>query len=119
MTETTFRVLVIEDEVVNAIFLQYLLEELGYVVIFAGGLDEGLNAADEAEFDFALLDINLGLDVESFPIAERLRSRGVPFAFITAYEPGVANDRFPGIPVLRKPVETGELRRLIDAALCR
>jgi len=67
--------------------------------------------------DAAILDINLG-DQTSFPIADELAERSIPFLFASGYgEQARLPDQFADIPVLRKPYAAGmiaeELSRLI------
>lgn len=50
----------------------------------------------------ALLDVNLR-GHQSFPIAEVLRRRGIPFMFASGYGPEATQARFPGVTNLRKP----------------
>lgn len=79
-------IFVVEDEFFIALLLEEVLEDLGCRVSYmAGHLPEGMEIARQHDFDFALLDINLGGGDFSFPIAEELESRGLPFAFISSY----------------------------------
>ena len=53
------RALVVEDEIMVAMYVEDLLTDLGYEVAgMATALDEALGLAREGEFDFAVLDIN-------------------------------------------------------------
>jgi DNA-binding NarL/FixJ family response regulator len=56
-------VLLIEDEALIRMMLVELIEEAGHsVVAEAGNVTKGAALATEAEFDLAILDINLGGD---------------------------------------------------------
>src|SRR6201995_5739888 len=80
-----FRVLVIEDEMTIALSIEDMLIELGHEVIdLAMRLPQGLALAKGAEFDLAILDVNLDGRM-SFPIADVLNDRGVPYLFVTGY----------------------------------
>ncbi len=108
------RVLVVEDEAMLAFMLEDLLAEMGCVVSHvAGRLQEGLSIAREAEIDFALLDVNLGDADRSFAIADELDRRGIPFAFVTGYGRRGLEGRFPGAPVVNKPVRISDLHSLV------
>jgi DNA-binding response OmpR family regulator len=104
---TGLRVLIVEDMWLVADDLAATLEDWGVEVVGpAGKLEEGLLHAQDAPLDGALLDVNLGGDVTSVPIAAALRDRGVPFVFLSGYDslaalPGEFADR----PKLSKPVE--------------
>ena len=47
-------------------------------------LQPALTAAETGDFDFAILDINLA-GQQSFPVADCLRRRGIPFIFASGY----------------------------------
>ena len=77
------RVLVIEDEALIAMLLEDQLAELGCEIAgVAARFDDALEKATALAFDVAILDVNLS-GKESFPIAEALRARGMPFVFAT------------------------------------
>ncbi|MXP45328.1 response regulator [Allopontixanthobacter sediminis] len=106
-------VLIIEDEALIAMELEMAVENAGASIVGPiGRLDEGVKAAQERVVDVALLDIDLG-GQESFPIADILIERGVPFVFHTGH--GQRHEiakLYPEILVCTKP--TG-LPCLIDA----
>ena len=59
-TTTPRRVLVVEDEVMIAMLLEDMLADLGHEVVGpATRLEDGLELASSAEFDLAVLDVNL------------------------------------------------------------
>lgn len=105
------RILVVEDEPLLAMLLEDVLGEQGAVVVGpAFNLAQGLALAERVELDGAILDINLG-GQESFPIADVLDARSVPFLFATAY----AHKGHPyadSAPLLPKPYD---LRAVLDA----
>ncbi len=77
--------LVVEDEALIALNLCDIIEDLGgRVAARVGRLEEGLELARTHAIDLAFLDINLG-GPRSFPIADILRQRGIPFVFTTGY----------------------------------
>jgi CheY-like chemotaxis protein len=79
------RALVVEDEIMVAMYVEDLLTDLGYeVAAIATGFEQALPLARDGSFDFAVLDINLAGRL-SFPIADVLRERGIPFVFASGY----------------------------------
>src|SRR5215831_6583708 len=79
------RILVVEDELMIRMLLEDMLGELGYTVTAeAGRLEEALQAAKTADFDIAILDVNLDGEPVS-PVADALVARGTPFVFATGY----------------------------------
>jgi len=106
------RVLVVDDEVLVAMLITDMLEDLGHQVIGpAHDLNEGLTLARTGVFDCAILDISLN-GRSSAPIAEALRERGVPFMFASGYPPDPDDAQFRGVPLLQKPFN---LRQVEDA----
>jgi PAS domain S-box-containing protein len=108
------RILVIEDEALIAIQLKLDLEAAGHVVVGPiGRLSEALRAADENNFDIALVDINLGAD-NSAPIAEILDRRKVPFAFTTGYNDLIfLPPQLREYPHLTKPYNRADMKKLV------
>jgi DNA-binding response OmpR family regulator len=97
------RVLVVEDEMLVAIFVETILQEAGCEVIGPiSRLNHALKAARENQMDAALLDVDLGGE-PVFPVADILSERGVPFVFVTGYGGGGLPTRFKDRPVLTKP----------------
>lgn len=97
------RILIVEDEELVALELTAELSRLGWAVIGPAATVAEAQSLLSAEFDAAVLDVNLrGRPIYS--LAETLRARDVPFLFCTGYEMADPEDRFPGVPVIRKPV---------------
>lgn len=113
------RVLVVEDEVLVAINTEDALVELGFEIAgTATNLNQALRLAREECLDLAVLDVNLNGEA-SFPAAQILRSRGIPFLFATGYglegvEPALADT-----PTLKKPYRIADLKRAIERAARR
>lgn len=113
-----YRFAVIEDEIPQALQLAAMLEEMGgAVAVTAYSYEQALKALDGADFDCALLDINLAGTL-SFPIADRLRERRIPFIFCTAYADAASVYVYAAeAPRLDKPVSAIELRDNLIALL--
>jgi DNA-binding response OmpR family regulator len=109
------RALIVEDEILVAMELEDLLTAMGHQVIgSAARMGEALELARDAEIDFAVLDINVG-GVQSFPVADILRERGIPFFFTTGYGAAGLMDGFRHETTLRKPYDSRDLARAIAA----
>lgn len=80
-------VLVVEDQGLLAAFLSDLLCAGGYGVYgpFAC-VDEASAALEKATPFAAILDVSLGGDATSEPVAHALKARQCPFAFATGFE---------------------------------
>ena len=103
------RVLVIEDEVMVSWILEDMLAELGCVVVGpAVRVDQAVAMVGSEAFEFAVLDVNLNGE-KSYPVAEALTARGVPFVFSTGYNKDSIPDLYKSFPVLQKPYEREHL----------
>ena len=109
MADRRLRILIVEDEMLVAMNIEDMLLDLGHEVAgLASRLEPALSLAREATFDVAMLDVNLAGEA-SFPVADALRERGIPFLFATGYgRPGL-EERFRDCPILQKPFRSVEL----------
>lgn len=112
------RVLVVEDEALMAMLIEDMLHDLGYAIAaLSGRLDQALELARSADFDFALLDVNLNGE-QSFPVADAVRGRGLPLLFATGYGTRILVAPYLDAPLLQKPFSLEELRlKLTDMGL--
>lgn len=106
-------VLVVEDEAVVAIDLEFALEEMGHSVIGAGRLSEAMSAVQSSDFDLAILDVNLNGE-PSYPVASVLEQKGVPFVFVTGYGVDGLDENWRQARVLQKPIQRDALARLLQ-----
>lgn len=112
------RVLIVEDDWAIAELIRTLLQKAGYRV--SGPLSNSRDALAflaKNESDAALLDINLGRADTSFPVADYLLQRGVPFAFVTAYNRSDLPEHLADRPILRKPFSTQALEAQVRSLL--
>ena len=106
------RILIVEDEPLSALVLEQEVAQAGCQVVGpAGDLATACFLACEAHFDAALLDVNLRGRM-SYPVAELLRARGIPFAFLTGYAPTLLPPNLQGCLIVQKPAAPGQIRRL-------
>jgi CheY-like chemotaxis protein len=111
------RVLLVEDETLVAMLIEDMVRELGWdVVAIAARVDEALEIVRTTPIDVAILDINLQ-GAESFPVAEALRARGIPFVFATGYGQGGLENGYRSTPTLQKPFHRRDLELAISRAL--
>lgn len=79
------RLLIVEDELLIALELQHIFEQLGGIVVGpVGSVAGALQLLSETTPDAALLDANLQGDRVT-PVAHVCRDRSVPFALVTGY----------------------------------
>lgn len=109
------RILIVEDEVLVAMHLEDLLAEMGHQVVGpATRIKQAMELARKSEIDMAVLDVNVA-GRTSFPVADILRQRGIPFVFATGYGAEGFVEGYRDEPTLRKPYEPQELMRAIAA----
>ncbi|MFC4173923.1 response regulator [Microvirga sp. GCM10011540] len=97
------RILLVEDEVMISMLIEDMVLDLGHAVIGpAVKIDDAMFLARRADFDLAVLDISIG-GTAVYPIADILRSRGIPFIFVTGYDKKALPPRFEGSRILSKP----------------
>ncbi len=108
------RVLLVEDNAIVAQTTVDLLLEIGSEqVVVARSVAEAQSRCDEYQFDFALLDLNLGNE-KSIAIAHRLRKANVPFAFASGFDdPSQIPASLGHYPILRKPYLLADLERTV------
>jgi CheY-like chemotaxis protein len=111
------RILVVDDEAMIRMLLVDMLSELGYTIAGeAARVEEAMEAAMTADFDVAILDVNLQGQTVG-PVAEALAERGCPFVFATGYNEHGLPEGFRDRPMLRKPFQMDGLSRMLETAL--
>lgn len=112
------RILVVEDETLIAMLLEDMLEDLGYALAGAAhSVDSALELVKTVDIEAAVLDIELD-NKKSWPVAEALAQRGIPFAFATGEGKGAEIDpRFSTAPILSKPYDADDLKGALEGLL--
>ncbi|MET0427880.1 MAG: response regulator [Microvirga sp.] len=107
------RVLILEDDPFIALDLQSIVEGDGHDVVgvFASVADAQEHLGDD--FDYALLDIDVA-DGKSFAVAAELKSRRIPFAFVSAARPSDVPPHLKGASFIAKPFEERAVLRSIE-----
>jgi CheY-like chemotaxis protein len=110
LPDRRLRILIVEDEMLVAMNIEDMLLDLGHEVAgLASRLEPALALARESIFDAAMLDVNLAGE-PSFPVADLLVERGIPFLFATGYGRAGLEERFRAFPILQKPFRAAELQ---------
>ena len=111
------RVFLVEDESLIMMLLEDILLDLGCEV--AGSaltLKAALEGAGSADATVAICDINLGGE-PSFPVAERLQTRGIPVIFASGYGAAALPPAWQGCPTLPKPFSGDQVAEVLCRAL--
>jgi CheY-like chemotaxis protein len=110
----SYNILVVEDQSLIAMHVEETIRELGaYTVGCAANVPDALTLIETRRWDAALLDIRLGDGQTAYPIAERLKTKNIPFAFSTGWD-GVIPSRYFGVPVITKPFGHEEIANCLD-----
>lgn len=113
------KILVVEDEMIAMRNMEFVLENLGCLAIFpVSSVLQAFTLLAIENFDLAILDVNLGKE-NSYPIADLLIARGIPFAFSTGYLNHGARTDLNSHLVLRKPYLAGDVALVVDQLLAR
>jgi DNA-binding response OmpR family regulator len=111
------RILVLDDEPLISMLMEDWLNELGCEVVGpARSLEHGLDLASKAEFDAAILDVNLG-GQNSFSVANTLKLRGIPFAFATGDSGVDKTSGFADPVLLNKPFDFAQVKAVVGKLL--
>lgn len=124
MTESNYRILVVDDEVDLCEILKFNLETEGYTVETANSAEEAMTM-DIASFDLLLLDVMMG-GMSGFAMAKKLKAepmlKDIPIIFLTARD--TENDTVTGFNIgaddyISKPFSIREVMVRVRAVLRR
>lgn len=106
--------LLVEDNLIIALDTEDTLRSLGVAQVdTAASVQAALQVLADQKPDFAILDVSLGSE-KSFPIAQALSERGIPFAFATGYGERIAfPEAFRDRPMLLKPYTEAAVRAVL------
>jgi CheY-like chemotaxis protein len=111
------RVLIVEDESLVAFLIEEYLADVACVTLGPfGSVTDGLEAVANQAFDLAVLDINLNGE-RSYPIAEALTQRGIPFLFLSGYGDAGIPPGHDDWKVCTKPFRGEDLTVMLAALL--
>lgn len=104
---------------VLAMHLEDLILDLGGAeATLVARLDDALAAAGAGSFDAAILDVNLG-GQHSFPVADLLKARSIPYAFVTGYGNRLIPPDHAHAPIVEKPFTGEEIAEVIGRMCAR
>jgi CheY-like chemotaxis protein len=104
------RVLIVEDEPMVAWLLDDMLVDFGCAVVgTADRVEEALAMIEGRPIDAVVLDVNLRGQM-SYPVADVLAARGVPFVLTTGYARDRLLEPYRKYPYLLKPYHRQAMR---------
>lgn len=115
----SFHILIVEDEVLFALFMEMRLSEMGYrrcLRVVTG--EEALTMVKKHQFQAVIMDIRLGGDLDGIQTVEKIReTTSVPVIFSTGYrdeETLELMEKLKPAAVIFKPVNFTELKDALD-----
>lgn len=114
------KILILEDSTLFAMLIEDTLEMAGYDDnILCKSEQAALAAITTEKPTFALLDFNLGDNLNSLRVAKALRDNAVPFFFLTGYSEslGIIPENLGEVRIVNKPFKTADLANLIKQQL--
>lgn len=114
MARNEQRILVVEDDYFLAEDLRDALESRGLEVVGPVSNDaDAMELLKDERIDSAILDINLA-GTMVYPLARNLKSRGIPFVFLTGYEDVAQDSGVTDVELIRKPFNDRSLQTALD-----
>lgn len=111
------RILVVEDEALVRLLLVEMLTDLGHeIVAEASTLETAVKIAANADYDLAVLDLNLGNGI-TYDVVDVVLGRGKAVVLSTGYGGGGLNPKYTGCTVLQKPFVQDAIDRAIQLSL--
>ena len=116
--KASHRILVVEDEFIIGLSLAATLENAGFEVVGpALSVLEAMELLREEDCALAILDVNLGREETSEPLARHLKDRGIPFFVTSGYGPDQRPAVMRGVPSFSKPVGARAILSAVHAVL--
>ena len=110
--------MIVEDELLIALELQSIVEQLGGTVVGpAGSVAGALQLLSETTPNAALLDVTLR-DGRVTPVAQACRDRSIPFALVTGYgRLELEEPLLQSAPRVRKPFDSRAIHKVLAIVL--
>lgn len=121
MEANSVRILIVEDEAMNAMFFKMILSRAGHSVHKVVGTgEEAVSSAIEDAPDLILMDIRLAGKMDGIEAAEIIKSNNnIPIIFMTGYQDKGHMERAKCLNPVKyfiKPINTEELLSAINSA---
>ena len=111
------RILIVDDEPLIAMDLEYMLVEAGFIIAgVTGNLQRALSLVESGICDAAVLDANLN-GLSAAPIAVALVARGLPFLVLSGYAPEQQHEALRAGRCLQKPADPVRVIKVLNQIL--
>jgi CheY-like chemotaxis protein len=115
----TARILIVEDEMIVAMEMEAVIEDLGFEPIGIAADQRQARELAELKPDLALVDLNLRDGMTGPQIGRDLAARGIQVVFVTANPRSVALGVPGALGVVEKPVDDGTIASIIAFAIAK
>jgi CheY-like chemotaxis protein len=103
------KVLVVEDEMMIAMLIEDMLDEIGCKLVGpATNVPRALELIGKENVEIAVLDLNLD-GQDTYAVADALQQMHIPFIFATGYGSTGLRKEYGNRPVLQKPFQAKDL----------
>src|SRR5262245_40544599 len=111
-------ILIIEDEYFLAEDICVALKELGADIVGpVADVGDAIRIVNSSQaIDAAVVDINLK-DEAIYPVADRLRTRKIPFVFTSGYDRKAIVSRFQDVQLFEKPIDVAALSQSLGSLI--
>jgi DNA-binding response OmpR family regulator len=110
-------ILIVEDDPLLAMDLEWTLQRAGFAVIGpAITTEEAFNLLHRHTPDLIILDLNLDSET-GFPVADRLVKAGIPFLILSGHSRSMVPAPYRNRPFVQKPCAAATLLRKVRAVL--
>jgi len=111
------RILIVDDEPLIAMDLEYMLVEAGFIIAgVTGNLQRALSLVESGICDAAVLDANLN-GLSAAPIAVAMVARGLPFLVLSGYAPDQQHEALRAGRCLQKPADPVRVIKVLNQIL--
>lgn len=111
------RILIVDDEPVIVMDLEYMLVQAGFIIAGAtGNLQRALSLVESGICDAAVLDANLD-GLSAAPIAIALVARGLPFLVLSGYAPDQQHEALRAGRCIQKPANPIHVIKVLNQIL--
>ena len=118
MTFDGATILVLEDEPIIGLALEDMLVSRGATVLYVSRMEEAHEALAQTDIHAAILDVNVHGRM-SYPVAESLTERTIPFIFATGYGDNQSAPQGFDAPTIRKPYDVTQVAAALAEATGR
>lgn len=115
-TRPSARILLVEDDLYLAGFLEQAITDLGHDVTHAYSVLDALGQLETGTFDMAVLDVELR-DGVVFPVADKLAAANTPYLFASAVYGQLVPVRHQHARFVAKPFHVEELQSAVQEML--